>query len=636
MKKILIILFFSFATQIAQAKEIPIEDFFKNADISSMYLSPTGEYLAAVFQQDEKYRIATLDTKTLKPIKVINVSDEKEVSSLQWVNDERFVFTVFKQVGSLARPYGTGELLASNFDGTQQTVLPPGLRIVNLMPDDPKIVLALEMPANGYPKIHKLNVYADVQVGSFSKSRAGATFTVFSSPYRGPIVLDHNGVPRLGIDSDQNGNYDIYYRASEDSEWEKIDSRREEKAGISYLSFAKDNKSIYIYDGEPKSQGIYLFNPETNTRELQWKDDSIVDPDLRFSNDYYNPVPIGVVLHDGVPVADYFDKTDPYSNLLINVQKAFPVEFVNPISSTRDGSLTLIGVVSDKNPGDYYLLDHKTSQLRYLASSAPWIKPSQMNARMPISFKARDGLQIHGYLTLPEGKKKDLPLIILVHGGPYGIRDTWWFDPEAQLFANRGYAVLQVNFRGSGGYGVDFQYSAYRQMGAEMQDDITDATLWAIEKGIADKDRVCIYGASYGGYAAYMGVVKEPDLYQCSVAYVATSNIANTRYSDTENWESGRYFRDVAWNYKDDDFIKERSPVFHVDKIQADLFIVHGKADRRVPYRNFTEMTDALDDIDYPYESMVETEEGHGFYKLENKNRLYKKMLEFFDKHIGE
>lgn len=636
MKKILIILLLSFASQITQAEEVPVEDFFKNADISSMYLSPTGEYLAAVFQQEEKYRIATLDTKTLKPIKVINVSNEKEVSTLQWVNDERFVFTVHKQVGALARPFGTGELLASNYDGTKQTVLPPGLRIVDLMPEDPKVVLALEMPANGYPKVHKLNVYADVQVGSFSKSRAGATFTVFSSPYRGGLILDHNGVPRLGIDDNQHGKQEIYYRSSEDAEWVKINTQREEEKGIRFITFTSDNKSLYIYDETSGKEGIYIYNPETKAKQLLWEDDNVVTPGLRYSNDYYNPVPIGVELHDGVPTAEYFDESDAYSKLLINVQKAFPVDFVDPITTTKDGKLSLLEVRSDKNPGDYYLLDHETSQLRYLASTAPWIKPSEMNARMPISFKARDGLQIHGYLTLPEGKKKDLPMIVLVHGGPYGPRDYWWFDPEAQLFSNRGYAVLQVNFRGSGGYGTEFQYGAYRQMGAEMQDDITDATLWAIEKGIAAEDRICIYGGSYGGYAALMGVVREPDLYQCSVGYVGVYDIKLQEYSDIDEWEGGRYFLDQAWNIKDEKFVKERSAVYHVDKIKAPLMLVHGKADRRVPYSNYQALTSALDDIDYPYESVVETEEGHGFYKLENKKRLYKKMLEFFDKHIGE
>lgn len=618
------------------AKQVPIEDFFKYQDISNLYLSPTGKYLAAVFQDDEKNKIATLEADTLKLIRVINVADGKAVQSVQWVNDERFIFTVTKQYGSFARPFGTGEVLAANYDGTKQMFLPRSFNIANLLPEDPLHVLGIFTSRQGYSSVKRVKLYdKGVENTIASRTKVDTAFTLDSSPYRGPILLDHEGIIRLAVDDDQEGEQKTYYRANKDDKWKLLQTQNTGDLGDSFVRFSKDNKHIYIYNDRKGQEGYYLFNPETKERKLLWKDNSPVTPSFVYDNSYPVREPIGVMLHDGVPKVEYFDLNEPYSKLMNNVQKAFPNDFVYAQRSTKDGKYTLVNVISDKNPGDFYLLNTQTKKLRYLASSAPWIKPKEMATKKPIKYQARDGLTIHGYLTLPNGKAKNLPMILVVHGGPYGPRDLWWFDREAQLFANRGYAVLQVNYRGSGGYGTKFQYDAYRKMGAEMQDDLTDATLWAIKEGVANKDRICIYGASYGGYAALMGVVKEPDLYKCAVGYVGVYDIALQTKSDIDEWKGGRHFLDVAWNIKDKEFVKERSAVYHVDKIKAALMLVHGKADRRVPYANYSALTSALDRIGYPYESVVEVNEGHGFYKEKNNNELYEKVINFFDRHIS-
>ncbi len=637
MKKLLIIGVLLLTSFHINAKEVPLKDFFKYQDISNLYLSPTGEYLAAVFQDDEKYKIATLNTKTLKLIKIINVAENKEVTSLQWVNDERFLFRVRKQFGSLARPFGTGEIMASNYDGTKQMFMPSGFYVAGLLPEDPKHILGVFTSRQGYATLKKIKLYDRSAESTIASRTKGTTArTLESSPYRGPILVDHKGTIRLAVDDDQHGLQQTYYRKDKDSEWKLIQTRKEGQLGYNFISFSNDNENIYIYNEREGQKGYYLYNPESGSKELLWKDKGVVTPSLVFDNSYPIREPIGVSRHDGVPTVEYFDLSNPYSKLLSQIQAAFPDDFAFVQRSTKDGKQTLVNVVSDRNPGDFYLLDTETKKLRYLASSAPWIKPNTLAKREPISFEARDGLTIHGYLTRPIGKKKDLPLILLVHGGPYGPRDFWWYDREAALFADRGYAVLQVNYRGSGGYGTKFQYDAYRQMGAEMQDDLTDATLWAVDQGIADKNRMCIYGGSYGGYAAMMGVVKEPDLYKCAVGYVGVYDIELQNRSDIGDWEGGRYFLDVAWNIKDEDFVRERSAIYHLDKLKAAVMLVHGKADRRVPYSNYSALTSALDKIDYPYESVVEDLEGHGFYKEDNNIELYTKMLDFFDKHIGK
>nr|WP_301003853.1 prolyl oligopeptidase family serine peptidase [Arsukibacterium sp.] len=254
-----------------------------------------------------------------------------------------------------------------------------------------------------------------------------------------------------------------------------------------------------------------------------------------------------------------------------------------------------------------------------------------------ISFTARDGKVIRGLLTLPDNAGKNLPLIVNVHGGPFGPFDSWGYNSEVQYLANRGYAVLQINFRGSGGYGDDFQRAGRLQWGHAMQDDVTDGTLWAIEQGIADKERICIYGGSYGGYAALWGVIKEPDLYKCSVGYVGVYDMPLFFKGDgSDASRSGSIEQYISSHVGvGDDYMRSISPVHHVDKIKAELFIVHGSRDVRVPIVHANNLKKALDEIGKPYEWLVK-EDGHGFFKVDHRVELYSKMAEFFDKHIGK
>lgn len=254
-----------------------------------------------------------------------------------------------------------------------------------------------------------------------------------------------------------------------------------------------------------------------------------------------------------------------------------------------------------------------------------------------VTFTARDGLEIPAYLSVPPGEAKDLPFIVLPHGGPHGPRDYWSWNPEAQFFASHGYAVLQVNFRGSGGLGREFETAGYRKWGREMQDDLTDATLWAVEQGIADPERLCIYGASYGGYAALMGAVREPDLYKCAVGYVGVYDISymfeEGDYLDNDRKASLTIME--LFHGTDEADWRARSPVYNVDKIKADLMIVTGKKDRRVPFEHHKRLVKALDEAGKSYETLIENKEAHGFYDVDNRVELYNRMLKFFDRNIG-
>lgn len=227
-------------------------------------------------------------------------------------------------------------------------------------------------------------------------------------------------------------------------------------------------------------------------------------------------------------------------------------------------------------------------------------------------------------------------MVVMPHGGPHGPYDEWGYDPDVQLLASNGYAVLQVNFRGSGGYGQDFEAMGYQKWGREMQDDITDATLWAINERIADPDRICIAGASYGGYASLMAVVREPDLYQCAIPIAGVYSLPMMRKKGDyrRNRRASNVFLDDYLGRDEDDLIA-RSPAYHVDQIKADLFFIHGTEDVRVPIDQAEFVRDQLDDAGISYEWM-ERDEGHGFTQLENRRDMYEAILMFLDQHIGE
>jgi dipeptidyl aminopeptidase/acylaminoacyl peptidase len=256
-----------------------------------------------------------------------------------------------------------------------------------------------------------------------------------------------------------------------------------------------------------------------------------------------------------------------------------------------------------------------------------------MRPKEAIALKARDGLELHGYVTRPAGDGPH-PLVVLPHGGPHGVRDSWEYDPEVQLLAIRGYAVLQVNFRGSGGYGTDFETAGYGEWGAKMQDDLTDATRWAIEQKIAPADRICIYGASYGGYAALMGAAREPDLYRCAIGYAGVYDLPLMWESgDTPDSNFGRAYLERVIG-SDTATLRARSPVYNAQSIKAPVLLIHGKEDGRVDYQHAKRMRAALEEHQKKVEWLALGGEGHGIYDEDSRREVYERILQFLDANL--
>jgi dipeptidyl aminopeptidase/acylaminoacyl peptidase len=331
------------------------------------------------------------------------------------------------------------------------------------------------------------------------------------------------------------------------------------------------------------------------------------------------------------------EKDSPEAKLLAGLMQQFPGEDVRITSSTPDGSKVVFLVEGDRNPGDFFLYDGSTRKATFLFARRPWIKPEQMAAVEPVALKARDGLDLNGYLTRPPGKAdaKNLPLVVFVHGGPYDVRDRWEFDPTVQMLASRGYAVLQVNYRGSGDYGYDFVRAGFREWGGKMQDDVTDATHWAISQGVADPKRVCIFGGSYGGYAALEGAVKEPDLFRCAIGYVGVYDLAlmHTRGDIPQTVLGENYLKMVLG--EDDAVLWDRSPVAHLDRLKAKVMLVVGGQDARVPPVQGEAMHSAMNKAHIDHEWLYQRTEGHGFYDPANRLDLFEKLTAFLDRNIG-
>jgi dipeptidyl aminopeptidase/acylaminoacyl peptidase len=398
--------------------------------------------------------------------------------------------------------------------------------------------------------------------------------------------------------------------------------------------YSPDQKKIYAWsshDGGP----YQLVEANADASDPQTL---MADPFSDFGYEQDSPFPykiFAVASDTGIPRPDYINPTLPSAKLYMALSKAFHGQFVNFINFSKDGMELLFSTSSDRNPGTFYLIDRRDNKVRKLFDAQPSINPAQMSQRRPFRFKSSSGMELEGILTLPKGRRQtNLPMVLMPHGGPIGISDDWFYDDLAQMVASRGYLVLQVNFRGSGGRGPAFKQAGYKQWGTGMQQDLIDGVKWAIAHHFADAKRICAFGGSYGGYAALMQVIRAPGLYKCAISYDGVTDLnMEVSKSDTRLYQSGQnYFRMVLGDSK---ARAANSPVNLVDKIHVPVFLIHGKDDKRVPYDEAKEMRDALEKAGKPVQWLAKSGEGHGFYNVDNRIQMYTKVLAFLKRNIG-
>ena len=608
---------------INSVKEIPLEDFFRNPEMSSFQLSPNGKYISYMKPWEDGNRMMNVYIREIDSDNEIRLTSasERSLYGYGWLNDERIAYVQDKGGDQNIHIY------AVNIDGKNNIDLTPfeniQARITDNLEDDPNFILVAINKRNArIHDVYRLNV------------NSGEMQMIAENP--GNIsgwMTDNDGKLRIATTSD-GVNSSLLYRESESDEFKSILTTNF-KESVSPLYFTFDNKELYVSSNRGRDKSaIFKFDlNQAKEYELIFENDEVDVYGLMRSKKRKKIT--GVSYTTDKRQTHFFDEwRESLQKKLESKLEGFEVALTD---FSKDETKAIVITYSDRSRGTYYYYDIKQDNLIKLADLSPWLNEKDMAFMTPISYKSRDGLTIPGYLTLPLNYKKNekIPVIVNPHGGPWA-RDNWGFDSQVQFLANRGYAVLQMNFRGSVGYGRDFWEASFKQWGKTMQDDITDGVNWLIDEGIADPDRIGIYGASYGGYATLAGLAFTPDLYACGVDYVGVSNIFTLLETLPPYWELGRQmmYEMIGNPETEEELLRAASPLFHIDKIKAPLFVAQGANDPRVKQAESDQIVNALKlkGIDVPY--MLKEDEGHGFYNESNQFDFYREMITFLNKHL--
>ena len=599
---------------------LPMEDFFRNPTNAAFSISPDGTKLAFARPWEHRMNVYVRDIATGNE-KRITSATERDIAGFFWKGSGKIVY---------AQDSGGDEnfhIYVTDIDGTNAKDLTPFEKVKAGVVDDLEdapihMLIGMNRRNPEVFDVYRCNILT------------GELELVGENP--GNItgwMTDHDGKLRAAVQTD-GVNETLLYRSDESQDFHVLMTLNF-KETFSPVMFTYDNKMMYVVSNlSTDKTAIYTYDPETNkTLDLIFGHDEVDVGSLMHSKK--RKIITGVTYTTDRRHYKFFDSER--EELQKTLDAFFPGVEAAVADIDDDERRVIVRTYSDRTRGAYYLFDRKDESMSKLADLSPWLKADQMAPMKAITFTARDGLTIHGYITLPVGvEAKNLPLVVIPHGGP-SARDGWGFDSEAQFLANRGIAVLQVNFRGSTGYGKSFWLAGFKQWGRKMQDDVTDGVQWAVNEGIADRSRLAIYGGSYGGYSALAGAAFTPYLYACAVSYVGPSNLFTLLESIPPYWKP---FIDMEYEMigdpvKDKELLTEVSPVFHAENIRIPLFIAQGANDPRVNKAESEQIVDAVKRTGKDVVYMVKDNEGHGFHNEENRFDFYRELEEFFRKHLG-
>ena len=625
-----------------------VERFSSLPSYTNVKISPDGRMISVLTKMTEdKKGLSIFDAESLSLINTITLTKEEEIASYSWVNNERLLI----QIGyydSWGRG-SIGEYFAINYDSKKPAYVfgmrarTSGARskvvdkfsygyVENILEDDNKHVLLSvsgfgKQNNGGFADAIRLNVYNGQQKRLGKSPLAGGQF-----------VSDRSGTPRFAVGSDIDNNTVTMYRASKKDDWEVLSKTPYGEGEIYPVNISKDDSTIHIID-----------STETSTYQLKEIDTKTGETNVVFHHPAYDAYPqiiddkvLGATINPGYARAYWFENDDPLQNSIMQAVQAFngnlevfDTKEIGLVDLSKNRDKLIIAVGDSASSSKYYLYDLEKNQVKYLLTMWPEIDDQGLEHEVPFNFINSDGIKIHGYYTPAKAQLEGeaAPMIVIPHGGPHA-RDSWGFDPDTHIFSQAGYAVLKVNFRGSTGYGKEFTKMGFGEWGGDTQQDIIEATEWAINQGIADAEKIGIYGGSFGGYSAAMAPMLRPDLYKSSVAYIGVFDL-EMLYDEgdikTIKW-GGKYLDKTLG--QDPKKIKAMSPVQQAHKLEAPIIIVSGKEDQRAPIEHAYALADALEEAGKEHELIIVEKEGHGFRKPENRLMLYKKMLEHFNRTI--
>lgn len=610
-----------------------VEDYFSRPMASSFRISPDGKYMSYMEKEvgSTKRHVYVKNIATGEVKRIIEEKSEL-IRGYGWVNEKRLLYAMDKGGNENYHIY------AVNLDGSNNLDLTPfddiQASILNMLKDQKDFII-IQMNKNNHQVFdpYKLNIVTGELTQLFD-----------NKDIENPIVdydFDKDGNLRAYSKMVNGIESELWYKDLITNEFHLVyHGKWYEGFSIEGFDYSGENPD-YAYMatnvGSDKTR-IVLYDLKNNKIVKEIFDNAQYDVSgmsrsrkRNYEIDYFSYEGEKYVI---VPQSTF------YKDFERQIKKEFPNYEVYITDFDDEENTFLLIVQSDKLYGTYFTYDVKTKKFTLLYNLMPQLKEEDMAPMRPISFTSRDGLALFGYITLPnaalEGKK--VPLIVNPHGGPQGVRDSWGFNPETQLFASRGYATLQVNFRISGGYGTEFLKAGFKQVGRKCMDDVEDGIKYVIAQGWIDDSKIAIYGGSHGGYATLMGLIKTPELYTCGVDYVGVSNIFTFMNSIPEYWKPYLEMLKEIWydtdNEQEAKVAKEVSPVYEIDKIQSPLFVVQGANDPRVNINESDQIVETLrnKNVNVPY--MVKYNEGHGFGREENSIDFYKCMMGFFSQYL--
>ncbi len=607
-----------------RAPLIPLRDFFRNPEKTAFAISDDGKWVSYLAPYKNRLNLFVRSATSAPDAPATQLTQEtaRDIAGAFWKGNDTLVYV---------KDFGGDEnfhLVSVSRDGKKLKDLTPfpkvRTEIVDDLRDDSNAVLiGLNKRNAEIFDVYRVNI------------KTGELTLVAENP--GKITswyADHSGQVRLATQTD-GVNTSLLYRADAKTPFKTVLTTNFRQM-VNPQFFTFDNAKIYAASnlGRDKT-ALVVIDPNTAKEEQVLFEHP--DVDIESVSYWHAKKTLSCAYFTTWKLEHKCFDADTQA-LFQNLEKKLPGSLVILKAANKAEDKLVVRTQSDRSRGAFWLYDRKTDKLQKLADVSPWLDEKQMAEMKPISYKSRDGLTISGYLTVPNGAKpQGLPVVVNPHGGPWA-RDDWGFDSEVQFLANRGYAVLQVNFRGSTGYGRKFWEASFKEWGGKMQDDVSDGLKYLIAQGIADPKRACIYGGSYGGYATLAGLAYSPELYACGVDYVGVSNLFTFMKSIPPYWKPylGMMYEMIGDPDKEHALLVEKSPALHADRIRAPLFVVQGKNDPRVNIAESNQMVEALRKrgIEVPY--LVKDNEGHGFHNEENRFEFYEAMEQFFAKHLQQ